>query len=94
MDQIERIICMEQRMDRVSLAVEELRNAMDKLKDVKDDIESLKEYYESGLWRQDYEDDEAGKLPEDLKRGVLSQDTLFDLLEETDTLYRMINRQN
>lgn len=90
MDQIERIICMEQRMDRVSMAAEELRKAMDELKDMKDDIDRLKEYYESGLWRQDYEDDEAGKLPEDLKRGVLSQDTLFDLLEETDALYRMI----
>ena len=40
-------------------------------------------YYTSGEWREDYEADERGELPPDLKRGVLSQDALYDLLEET-----------
>ena len=30
---------------------------------------------------KDYEADERGELPPDLKRGVLSQDALYDLLE-------------
>ena len=38
-------------------------------------------YYTSGEWREDYEADERGELPPDLKRGVLSQDALYDLLE-------------
>ena len=42
----------------------------------------LEEYYTSGQWREDYEADENGRLPPDLKRGVLSQDGLYDLLEE------------
>jgi len=42
----------------------------------------LEEYYTSGQWREDYEADENGQLPPDLKRGVLSQDGLYDLLEE------------
>ena len=42
----------------------------------------LDAYYTSGEWREDYEADERGELPPDLKRGVLSQDALFDLLEE------------
>ncbi|MBQ1405132.1 MAG: DUF4298 domain-containing protein [Clostridia bacterium] len=29
-----------------------------------------------------YEADERGELPPDLKRGVLSQDALYELLEE------------
>lgn len=37
-------------------------------------------YYESGQWLQDYEADERGELPRDLKRGVLSQDGLWELL--------------
>ena len=41
----------------------------------------LDAYYTSGQWREDYEADERGELPPDLKRGVLSQDTLYDLLE-------------
>ena len=44
--------------------------------------EELVSYYESGQWLRDYELDEQGRLPPDLKRGVLSQDGLFDLLEE------------
>ena len=42
----------------------------------------LDEYYTSGEWREDYEADERGELPPDLKRGVLLQDALYDLLGE------------
>lgn len=38
--------------------------------------------YESGEWREDYEADERGELPPNMKRGVLSQDALYDLLGE------------
>lgn len=41
----------------------------------------LNAYYTSGQWRDDYEADERGELPPDLKRGVLSQDALYDLLD-------------
>lgn len=46
----------------------------------------LDEYYTSGEWLEDYEADEAGLLPKDMKRGVLSQDGLYDLLEEWQDL--------
>lgn len=42
----------------------------------------LENYYTSGEWREDYEADEREELPPDLKRGVFSQDALYDLLEE------------
>ena len=42
----------------------------------------LEAYYTSGEWMEDYEADELGELPPDLKRGVLSQDALYELLEE------------
>ena len=45
-------------------------------------ISLLDEYYTSGEWQEDYEADEAGLLPADLKRGVLSQDGLYDFLTE------------
>ena len=40
----------------------------------------LEDYYSSGQWLEDYEADEQGLLPDGLKRGVLSQDALYDLL--------------
>ena len=39
-------------------------------------------YYESGQWLHDYEADERGELPRNLKRGVLSQDGLWELLQK------------
>ena len=45
-------------------------------------LRTLSDYMESGLWRLDYERDERGEFPPDLKRGVLSQDGLYDLLAE------------
>lgn len=44
-------------------------------------LAALDAYYSSGLWRDDYEADERCELPPDLKRAVLSQDGLYDLLE-------------
>ena len=46
------------------------------------EFSDTKAYYTSGEWRDDYEADERGELPPDMKRGVLSQDALYDLLEE------------
>ena len=43
-------------------------------------LQILTRYYEDGQWLSDYELDEQGLLPRDLKRGVLSQDALYDLL--------------
>ena len=42
----------------------------------------LVRYYEGGQWLRDYELDEQGLLPRDLKRGVLSQDGIYNLLED------------
>ena len=48
-----------------------------------DNMAALSTYYSSGEWLEDYEADERGEFPHDLKRGVLSQDGLYNLLEET-----------
>ena len=37
-------------------------------------------YYEGSQWRADFELDEQGKLPSDLKRGVLSEDGVYNFL--------------
>lgn len=45
-------------------------------------ISILEAYYTSPAWRADFEADEAGLLSPDLKRGVLSEDGIYNLLEE------------
>lgn len=87
---IERIKLMEERFDRVSDAVKRMSEALEVYESVKDDINILSEYYGSADWKQDLADDEAGLLPSDLKRGVLSEDGIWDLLSEhTDMLEQM-----
>lgn len=41
---------------------------------------ALTEYYENGQWLEDYRLDEQGEFPPALKRGVLSQDAVYDFL--------------
>ena len=43
---------------------------------------ALERYYTSGAWKQDYADEEAGLFPRDLPRGVLSEDGIWNALEE------------
>ena len=79
-EQIARIRKMERRLNRASTAMKRLEAALDKWEAVQEVIAALEEYYGSELWKQDFADDEAGLLPADLKRGVLSEDALWDLL--------------
>ena len=41
----------------------------------------LEKYYTGKLWKRDFAADEAGLLPPGLKRGVLSEDGVYNLLE-------------
>lgn len=86
MKQIERIKQMELRMERAATAVMELSAALDKYETAQEDIKVLSDYYGSKVWKQDFADEEEGKLPADLKRGVLSEDGIWNLLEDVREL--------
>ena len=90
--QIARIRQMEQRLNRAVAAVKRLTAALDKYEAVLVDITALDEYYGSELWRQDLADDEAGRLPEGLKRGVLSEDGIWNLLTDCKKLNERLKR--
>ena len=87
MEQIERIEMMEGLLNRAKDAVEAFDEALEEFASVQEGIMVLDNYYGSEEWMQDYDDDEAGKLPADLKRGVLSEDALFDLLTDNKQLF-------
>ncbi len=46
--------------------------------------------YGSKQWRKDFEADEQGLYPEDLKRGVLSEDGIYNLLERNKEVMEMV----
>ena len=82
MEQIERIQHYESLLDRIAPVLENLEEALDAFDGIQDDVKELSAYYESDEWRDDFEADDAGKLPADLKRGVLSEDGIYDVLSD------------
>ena len=86
--QIERIKWMEQRFNNALAAI--MDGTTDSLKTIKEDIAELSKYYSSELWKLDFAADETGNLPPDLKRGVLSEDGIWNLLAD----YRDIQKKN
>ena len=91
MDRIKRIQEMERCLDVSREAVYNLAEAFAAYEAAQKDYKKLSDYYGSAQWMRDYEADEAGKLPSDLKRGVLSEDAVFDLITDNhDLAVRML----
>ena len=86
MEQIDRIKTMEQHLDRASQAVIRLSAALDDYAEALPSIRALRTYFDSNDWKHDFSDDEQGLLPRDLKRGVLSEDGIWNLLEDSRAL--------
>ena len=84
--QMQRIAAMEQALDRAQAAVDGLDRALDAYHDALPDIRALAGYLQSREWKKDFAADEAGVLPPELKRGVLSEDGIYDLLTSDDAL--------
>ena len=78
--QIERIKWMEQRFDKTLTAIKD--KSADSLNAIKEDVAELSKYYGSELWKLDFAADEAGRFPSGLKRGVLSEDGIWNLLSD------------
>ncbi len=92
MERIKRIRQMEERLHRASAALSCLSTALDELPALRSDAAALSEYYEGTLWRADFEADEKGLLPQDLPRGVLSEDALYDFLTEYDAVMEKLHQ--
>ena len=90
MEQIERIKLMEQHLDRASQAVIRLSAALEQYAAAQESLKVLNDYYGSDEWKQDFADDEAGLLPNDLKRGVLSEDAIWNVLSDSKELNRLM----
>ncbi len=87
---VERVQEMEGRFDSLSHHLNALKEALSE-GGIKEDFAVLQDYMDSGQWLKDFEADEKGKLPADLKRGVLSEDGLYDLLAEAREILLKIN---
>ena len=85
-DTAKRIEAMSRAMARVQRAVDALNRDMDRMEKLGATVKELDEYQRSGLWLKDFEADEAGSIPADVNRAVLSEDDLYNLLQAWDEL--------
>ena len=76
----ERVRSMEAAFDTLRQAVNTDPTSVCADPSLRELLRSLTRYYESGQWLCDYELDEQGLFLRELKRGVLSQDAVYDLL--------------
>ena len=90
MEQIERITYMEKILDEATEAVSFLSEALEKYAATQDKLQELSAYYSSEQWRQDFDDDSADKIPSNLKRGVLSEDAVYNLLADITDLKKQL----
>ncbi|MBP5530250.1 MAG: DUF4298 domain-containing protein [Lachnospiraceae bacterium] len=81
MDPVSRIEYMEELFDKGLKLIKEAEENPQSFLDFQSEKDELEEYM-GGSWKDDFALDEQGKLPEGLKRGVLSEDGLYNLLEE------------
>ncbi len=79
-DAIERVKQMEEIFYNLKKAFDQSPSDLDR-----GQLEILIDYYQNGKWLFDYELDEKGYFPKDLKRGVLSQDGIYNLLTDINT---------
>ena len=82
---------MEALLEEASNAVEAMANALEDYVNIQEKIRRLNRYYGSDGWYGDVAADEKGRLPEELKRGVLSEDLIYDMLMgNRDNALRML----
>jgi uncharacterized protein YoxC len=87
---IKRIEENEKRLDSLLESVKELEQALEDFKSKKKDLKELKKYYGSKNWLKDKEAYEQNKIPK-IKAGVLSEDAVWNLLENIDELKKEMN---
>ncbi len=90
---LETIRTMEEKLNRCRAAVDNLTDALDAFDAVRNDLCALEAYYGSDAWFAHLAADERGELPPSLCRGVLSQDALYDLLQDADALRRRLGSE-
>ena len=92
--QTTRILDMEKRLNRAKEAVTRMAEALEQFEAIKEEIHLLSQYLGSKEWKRDFADSEEGRLPNDLPQGVLSEDGIWNVLEDYRELMRNIQQHS
>ena len=84
--QIERIEKMEAIPDESVEITRDVAEVLERFSAIQDKINELSRYYGSAEWFSDFDDSNSGKLHGGIKCGVLSEDSIYDILAENRAL--------
>ena len=84
------IIQMESILDKANSILGELEEKIAEYKSFQPELRKLEEYYASPQWKKDFDMDEKGLFPKDVKRGVLSEDGIYDILERNKEMLGLL----
>jgi len=82
---------MEEILDTAIKKMEALEQSIVDFRAYQSKIQELEAYYSSPQWKEDFAMDEAGKLPKNLTRGVLSEDGIYNVLERNKALLELLD---
>ena len=90
MEQAARIREMEEKLNAALAAIGAMDKALEGYLAAQAGIRELEDYLTGPRWREDLAAEEEGLLPPELRRGVLSEDGIFNMLEENTELLRRL----
>ncbi|MBO7364010.1 MAG: DUF4298 domain-containing protein [Lachnospiraceae bacterium] len=85
-----RVAKMEKILDTAKKKLADLEKRIASYEAFQSRIRKLEAYYVGPEWKKDFALDEAGRLPADLKRGVLSEDGLYDFFSENEAFLERV----
>ena len=86
----EHISEMEKIFDKVLQTQSAFEKAVEEYRELQPEIDKLEAYYSSKQWKEDFAADERGEIPADMKRGVLSEDGIYNMLERNKEIIEII----
>ena len=84
------IFVMESILEKATQKMDALEKKIEEYEAFQAEIRKLEEYYTSPQWKADFAADEAGQYPDKLKRGVLSEDGIWNMLERNRELLQRL----
>ena len=76
-----RIDKYEKILDKSNKIISELTILLDEYRNVQPELSALAKYYGSRTWMRDFTDYEQNKLPKNIKAGILSEDAIYNILD-------------